>query len=56
MKRFAITTMLTGGIAAGLLGAAGTAHAEHDYIDTNTYATAPRVDTTVHTTTVIVRH
>ncbi len=57
MKRFALTTMLVGGISAGLLGTAGSAQAEHDYVyDDYGYASAPHVDTSVHTRTVIIRH
>lgn len=59
MKRFALTTMLAGSIFAALIGTAGTAHAEHDYVyDDNSYAGqyVPHVDTSVHTRTIIVRH
>lgn len=62
MKRFALTTMLAGSIFAGLIGAAGSAHAEHDYVyDNDNYYShygpyVPHVDTSVHTRTIIVRH
>ena len=56
VKRLTLITLLAGSILAGLLSATGTAHADHDYVDTNVYASAPHVDTTVHTRTVIVRH
>lgn len=54
MKRFAISTVLAGGMFAGLLGMAGAAHA--DYWE-NPYTSpgagsanviVPHVDTTVH--------
>lgn len=65
MKRFALSTMLAGGIFAGLIGNAGAAHAEHrHYYDDFGYGysfgygfgSAPHVDTSVHTRTIIVRH
>ena len=60
MKRLALTAMLAGGIFAGLLGAAGTAHAEHDYVPDDAWQAprsfVPHVDTSVHARTVIVRH
>ncbi len=59
MKRFALTTMLAGSIFAGLIGAAGSAHAEHDYVyDNDRYYSqyVPHVDTSPHTRAIIVRH
>ncbi|MCW1957957.1 MAG: hypothetical protein KIH64_005285 [Mycobacterium sp.] len=61
MKRFALTSMLAGGIFAGLIGTAGAAHAEHDYVYDDygysyLYPRAPHVDTSVHTRTIIIRH
>ena len=59
MKRFAITTMLTGGIFAGLIGAAGTAQADLSDVIWNRQQQqrvyVPHVDTGVHANTVIVR-
>ena len=66
MKRFAVTTMLAGSIFAGLLGAAGTAHADlGDVIYSQQQyggpvfgprVYVPHVDSTVHNQTTIVRH
>lgn len=60
MKRFALTTVLAGSIFASLLGAAGAAHAEHDYVPDDSGPVArqfvPHVDTSVHTRTITVRH
>ncbi len=42
MKRFAISSMLAGGLFAGLLGASGVAHADlRDVIWTTTNSSAP---------------
>lgn len=60
MKRFALTTVLAGSIFAGLIGTAATAHAEHDYVSDDSWSVAPqyvpRVDTSVRSRSVIVRH
>lgn len=60
MKRFALTTMLAGSILAGLLGTAGTAHADlSDVIyaqQQQQRAYVPHVDNSVHASTTIVRH
>ncbi|MCW1959577.1 MAG: hypothetical protein KIH64_013745 [Mycobacterium sp.] len=59
MKRFALTTMLAGGIFAGLVGTAGTAHADLSDVIWNQQQQArayvPHVDTSVHAQTTIVR-
>lgn len=51
MKRFAISTMLSAGLFAGLLGAAGTASADLSdvqwYQQQQYHANVPHVDTTV---------
>ena len=60
MKRFALTTMLAGSILAGLVGTAGTAHADlSDVIwsqQQQQRAYVPHVDNTVRANTTIVRH
>lgn len=60
MKRFAISSMLAGGLFAGLLGTAGAAHADLSDIMWNNQqqynAYVPHVDTSVHNSPVIVRH
>lgn len=60
MKRFALTTMLAGSIFAGLVGTAGTAHADlSDVIwsqQQQQRVHVPHVDSSVHATTTIVRH
>jgi hypothetical protein len=60
MKRFAISSMLAGGLFAGLLGASGVAHADlSDIIWNNNQqqrAYVPHVDTSVKNSPVIVRH
>ncbi len=54
MKHFAISTVLAGGMFAGLLGMAGAAHAdywENPYTSPGTGSNnviVPHVDTTVH--------
>lgn len=52
MKRFAISTLLAGGLFAGLLGAAGAASADISdvqwYQQRQYHAQAPQVDTSVH--------
>ncbi len=52
MKRFAISTMLAGGLIAGLLGTAGAAQADLSdvqwYQQQQYHAHAPHVDNTVH--------
>ena len=60
MKRFAISSMLAGGLFAGLLGTAGTAQADlSDVIwsqQQQQRAYVPHVDNTVRANTTIVRH
>lgn len=65
MKRFAVTTMLAGSIFAGLLGAAGVAHADLGDVIYNQQqygpvfgprVHVPHVDNTVRANTTVVRH
>lgn len=59
MKRFAISSMLAGGLLAGLLGTAGAAHADLSDVIWNQqrqqHVYVPHVDTSVHASTTIVR-
>lgn len=60
MKRFALPTMLAGGIFTGLIGMAGPAHADLSDILWNQQQQqrvyVPHVDSSVHASTTIVRH
>ncbi|MGI9163777.1 MAG: hypothetical protein ACR2JI_12790 [Mycobacterium sp.] len=59
MKRFAISSLLAGGLFAGMLGTAGAAHADlGDLIWTlhqQQRVYVPHVDNSVHASTTIVR-
>lgn len=59
MKRFAISSMLAGGLFAGLLGASGVAHADLSDVVWNytqqQRAYVPHVDNSVKSSPVIVR-
>ena len=58
MKRFAISSMLAGGLFAGLLGTAGAAHADLSDVIWNQQQQrvyVPHVDNSVHASTTIVR-
>lgn len=59
MKRFAISSMLAGGLFVGLLGASGVAHADLSdviwYNNQQQRAYVPHVDTSVKSSPVIVR-
>jgi hypothetical protein len=60
MKRFALTTMLAGGIFTGLIGMAGTAHADLSDVLWNQQQQqgvyVPHVDNSVRAQSNVVRH
>jgi len=57
MKRFAVSAALAGGLFAGLMGAAGAAHADLNDVYWNQQqhhrVYVPHVDTSVRTSTVV---